>query len=67
MLSAHQRGLGSFWSSAPVTCSAEFAAWLGMDATHRGLGMVYLGFPLDGVKATSVRVPLSERVTFHAD
>jgi nitroreductase len=65
MLSAHQRGLGSFWSSAPVACSSEFLAWLGMDATHRGLGIVYLGFPLAGLKALAGRVPLVERVTFH--
>ncbi|MGH8046103.1 MAG: nitroreductase family protein [Chthoniobacterales bacterium] len=66
LLSAHQRGLGSFWSSAPVTCSPEFVAWLGMDATHRGLGIVYLGYAQDGVKAASVRGPLGERVFFHA-
>jgi nitroreductase len=65
VLSAHQRGLASFWSSAPVTCSKEFVASLGMDATHRGLGIVYLGYAQDGVNAVSARVPLAERVIFH--
>lgn len=65
LLSAHQRGLGSFWSSAPVAGAPEFLAWLGLDGTHRGLGLVYLGYPREGDEAARTRLPLDERVTFH--
>jgi nitroreductase len=66
MLSAHQRGLGSFWSTAPVACHPAFAAWLGQDSRHTALGLVYLGYPKEAAAASSSRVPLGERVTFHA-
>jgi nitroreductase len=65
LLSAHQRGLGSFWSTPPVACSREFTAWLGLDSTHRSLGLVFLGYPKEGPAPKSNRVPLKERVTFH--
>ena len=65
LLSAHQRGLGSFWASPPVSYSSAFAEWLGLDATHRALGIIYLGYPLPGTKAVSSRGPLGERVVFH--
>lgn len=65
MLSAHQRGLGTFWSSAPVACSADLLEWLGLDESHRGLGIVYLGHVLDGERSVSGRVELAERVVFH--
>ncbi|HEY4989244.1 MAG TPA: nitroreductase [Opitutaceae bacterium] len=65
LLSAHQRGVGSFWSSAPVSCREEFALWLGLDSRHTPLGLVFLGYPKDGTTPKSVRVPLDERVTFH--
>jgi nitroreductase len=65
MLSAHQRGVGSFWSSAPAACSREFTEWLGLDSRHIPLGLVYLGYPKDGDPPRSERVPLEERVTFH--
>ncbi|SDT89916.1 Nitroreductase [Verrucomicrobium sp. GAS474] len=65
MLSAHGHGLGSFWATPPAACAPEFAAWLGLDAHHLPLGMVYLGYPKPGIAATSARVPLDERVTFH--
>jgi nitroreductase len=67
MLSAHQRGLGSFWSSAPVACSAEFGAWLGLDRHHRCMGLVYVGHPAEGANPTSTRRPLDERVVFHRE
>jgi nitroreductase len=66
MLSAHQRGLGSFWSTAPVTCSPEFAAWLGQDLSHRAMGLVYVGYAREGVAPVSSRVPLGERVVSHS-
>jgi len=66
MLSSHQRGLGSYWSTAPVTCAPEFAAWLGQDASHRPMGLVYLGYAREGVAPVSSRVPLDERVVIHS-
>jgi nitroreductase len=65
LLSAHQRGIGSFWSTPPVGCREEFALWLGLDSRHTALGLVYLGYPKEGTMAKSARVPLDERVTFH--
>lgn len=66
MLSAHEHGLGTFWCTPPVTCSPEFVRWLGLDETHRALGVIYLGWPLAGQPALlSTRLPLAERVTWH--
>jgi nitroreductase len=65
LLSAHQRGLGTFWSSSPVTCDAGFAAWLGQGDDHRPMGMVFMGYPRVGVNPTSIRLPLEDRVVFH--
>lgn len=68
MLSAHGKGIGSFWSTPPVAMSAEFATWLGLDATHRMLGLVYLGYPLPGkIPAAPPRHALEQHVTFHAE
>jgi nitroreductase len=66
LLSAHQRGLGSYWSTPPVACSGEFAKWLGLDSRHTPMGLVYLGYAKDGALPTSTRLPLEERVTFHS-
>jgi nitroreductase len=65
LLSAHQRGLGSFWATPPVACSQEFTAWLGLDPTDCSLGLVFLGYPKESPIPRSVRVPLEERVIFH--
>lgn len=66
MLSAHERGLGVFWSSPPVASSPEFVRWLGLDATHRALGLLYVGWPQEGQPAPqSVRAALGERVVWH--
>jgi nitroreductase len=64
LLSAHQRGIGSFWSTPPVAVRGEFAHWLGLDARYTPLGLVYLGYPKEGPAPKSTRVPLEERVTF---
>lgn len=66
MLSAHQRGVGSYWSSPPVALSEPFGALLGLDSTHRMLGLVYLGYvAADQTPAALVRNPLSDHVVFH--
>jgi nitroreductase len=66
MLSAQEKGLGSFWSSPPVACSAEFASWLGAETKDRPLGLIYLGWPLPGAPIpVSTREPLAERVVWH--
>lgn len=65
LLSAHQRGIGSYWSTPPAACGPEFVNWLGLDPKHIALGLVYLGYPKAGMAPTSTRVPLAERVTFH--
>lgn len=64
MLSAHERGIGSFWATPPAACAASFVEWLGLGADHRALGIVYLGYPLPGVSPISSRVPLAERIVF---
>jgi nitroreductase len=66
LLSAHQRGLGSFWATPPAACSQEFVAWLGLDSTYCSLGLVFLGYAKEGSEPKSNRVPLEERVTFHS-
>jgi nitroreductase len=65
LLSAHQRGLGSFWATPPVSCTPEFAEWLGLDANHRCMGLVYLGHAREDANPASSRLPLAERVVFH--
>lgn len=65
-LSAHQHGLVSFWATPPAACSPEFLATLGLDSAHRSLGLVFLGYPKDGVIPKSTRLPLDQRVTFHS-
>jgi nitroreductase len=57
LLSAHQRGLGSFWATPVVACSQEFTAWLGLDSNHCSLGLVFLGYPKEGPTPRSIRVP----------
>lgn len=68
MLSACEKGLGSFWSSPPAACGREFADWLGADPRDRPLGLIYLGWPLaDAPMPVSSRGPLAERVVWHGD
>jgi len=66
LLSAHQRGLGSFWATPPVACAREFAHWLGLGPDHRCLGLVFLGTVRAGVNPVSSRLPLAERAVFHS-
>jgi len=64
-LSAHLRGLGSYWSTPPVACHAEFLTWLGEPAASKALGLLYLGYPKHNVTPKSTRKPLNTRVTYH--
>jgi len=65
LLSSHQRGLGSFWSTSAAGCSGDLLTWLGLDATHHASGLVYLGYPREGFIPNSTRIPVAERVFFH--
>lgn len=66
MLSAHERGIGSYWSTPPVTLTPDFATWLGLDASHRMLGLVYLGYARAGTPApVSKRDSLAAHVVFY--
>lgn len=66
LLSAADRGLGSFWATPPVSVSPAFAAWLGLDASHRPLGLVYLGWPATGKSAPAAfRDPVELHAFFH--
>jgi nitroreductase len=67
LLSAHERGVASFWASPPVACSGGFAEWLGLDSTHRALGLVFLGYARDASTTAPSRLPLAERVVFHSE
>lgn len=63
MLSATAAGLGSFWSSPPLLESAPWKAFLGLGPADRGLGLIYLGWPMEGrTVPSSVRRPLSQCV-----
>jgi nitroreductase len=65
LLSSHQRGLGSFWSTSAAGCSDEFIKWLKLDSAHHALGLVFLGYAKEGFIPASTRLPLAERVIFH--
>ena len=66
LLSAADHGLGSFWATPPAAVSPAFAAWLGLDAAHRPLGLVYLGWPAPGKKTPAPsRDPLDLHAVFH--
>jgi len=66
MLSAHDQCLGTYWSSPPVASSSKFARWLGLDETHRMMGLIYIGWPQEGQSPPqSKRSDLLDRVTWH--
>jgi nitroreductase len=68
-LSAHLQGLGSYWSSPPITTSSQFLTWLGLDpAQHRGMGLLYLGWPVEGfTPPPRTRSPLSDSVRWSGE
>ena len=64
-LSAAAAGLGFFWSTSPVIDSQAFNHWLGIRAEDRCVGLIYLGWPKQGVPMPkSSRTPITEKVTF---
>lgn len=68
MLSAHEQGLGTYWSSPPVTTSPEFGSWLGLDEAQRMMGLIYIGWPQAGQPTPhSTRDDLMNRVTWHEE
>lgn len=68
MLSATAAGLASFWSSPPVLDALPFKAWLGLGNEDRCVGLIYLGWPRDGLTpARSSRQPLANKLVHHHD
>jgi len=58
MLAAHGRGLGSFWISAPVFCSAAVRRALGLPPEFEAQALVALGYPRPGSEPP-LRAPLT--------
>lgn len=65
LLSAHQRGIGSFWATPPVACSSEFTKWLESGTEDMSLGLLFLGYAKEGQAPKSLRAPLVESLTFY--
>jgi len=64
-LAAQSVGLGVFWSSPVVSYGESFAKFLGLGEGERCLGMLYVGWPKDGVEwPKSVRGDWREKVVF---
>jgi len=62
-LSAHAAGLACYWSTPPLVYTRDFAAWLGIGAEDRCLGLFYLGWPRKGLKASAgSRHPVAEKI-----
>ena len=61
-LSATAAGLGCYWSSPPVLGTREFAEWLNLGAEDRCVGLIYLGWPREGLNwPRSVRQPVESK------
>lgn len=59
MLAGHALGLGTFWSTGPLVNHPQTFAALGVPAGRRAVGLVFVGYPAEGVKAP-VRRPVPE-------
>jgi nitroreductase len=63
MLSATAAGLGSYWSSPPLLEGASFREFLKVGAEDRCVGLIYLGWPREGLKwPRSVRQPVASKI-----
>jgi nitroreductase len=62
MLSATAAGLGCYWSSPPLLGTREFAEWLQIGVEDRCVGLIYLGWPREGLNwPRSVRQPVETK------
>lgn len=65
-LSATAAGLGGYWSSPPVLDAPSFRSSLGLGASDRCVGLIYLGWPKPELKwPRSVRQPLEKKLVWH--
>lgn len=67
-LSATAAGLGCYWSSPPLLGTRVFADWLQIGAEDRCVGLIYLGWPREGLKwPRSVRQPAESKTRWCDD
>lgn len=67
-LSATAAGLGCYWSSPPLLDAREFADWLEIGAEDRCVGLIYLGWPREGLRwPRSVRQPVESKTRWCDD
>ncbi|HEY1051749.1 MAG TPA: nitroreductase [Prosthecobacter sp.] len=67
-LSATAAGLGCYWSSPPLLGTREFADWLQIGAEDKCVGLIYLGWPREGLKwPRSVRQPVEAKTKWYDD
>jgi nitroreductase len=67
MLSATAAGLGSYWSSPPLLDGDTFRGFLGLAGENRCGGLIYLGWPKNGLNwPRSVRAPVEQKITWRA-
>ena len=65
LLSAHAAGLAGYWSSPPLIGTREFAEFLGLGQEDRCLGLLYLGWPREGLKmAKGVRGLVETKISW---
>jgi nitroreductase len=68
MLSATAAGLGSYWSSPPLLEGKTFHDWLGAGAEDRCVGLIYMGWPREGLNwPRSVRQPVESKINWRTN